>query len=123
MRSFKSLVLVSMLISGGMAQATDLLPSIGSIPAHLNKFKNIFNPARGPLEISYDQGNVSSLQILDRDGNVIRTLDTGLASVGTTQKTTWDGRNEQGDLMPSGIYMLQMKVGDQTQTRKIVLIK
>jgi flagellar hook assembly protein FlgD len=37
--------------------------------------------------------------------------------------TVWDGKNEVGNLVPSGVYFYQIKSGSFVQTKKMLLIK
>jgi len=34
----------------------------------------------------------------------------------------WDGRDTAGRLVPSGVYYMQMVVGEETQTRKLIVL-
>ena len=38
-------------------------------------------------------------------------------------ETVWDGRNDRGGAVASGIYFYKMRAGDFTDTRKLVLLK
>jgi hypothetical protein len=40
-----------------------------------------------------------------------------------TYEVIWDGRDDQGKEVASGIYFCKLKVGDSSQTRKMVLIE
>jgi flagellar hook assembly protein FlgD len=36
---------------------------------------------------------------------------------------SWDGKDEKGKDLASGIYFYQLKVGEVTQTKRMVLLK
>jgi hypothetical protein len=36
---------------------------------------------------------------------------------------TWDGRNYKGDLVPSGMYFFKAQVGDQSDSKKVLIIR
>ena len=62
--------------------------------------------------------NLTTVTILSIDGRIVRRL------IGTGQTTiTWDGRNTQGELLSSGIYLIlaQFENG-KTATSKMTLI-
>jgi len=40
-----------------------------------------------------------------------------------TYSVIWDGRNNQGIEMPSGIYLYTLKVDDKVFTKKLTLLK
>jgi flagellar hook assembly protein FlgD len=35
----------------------------------------------------------------------------------------WDGKNDKGEQLASGVYFYELKVGDYTSTKKMVLLK
>jgi len=64
----------------------------------------------------------TTLKIYNILGKEVREL------VNTSQSTgrytiTWDGKNNQGKEVASGIYFYQLKAGNFTETKKLVLIK
>ena len=67
------------------------------------------------------------ISIYDTSGRLVRTLDLGHKEIdvyATRDKSAyWDGRNELGEQVASGIYFYQIKAGDFVATRKFVMLK
>jgi flagellar hook assembly protein FlgD len=63
-----------------------------------------------------------TLAVYDVQGREVRRLADGLheASVYTL---SWDGRDELGRPMPSGVYLYSLTTPEQTYTRKMVLTR
>ncbi|AZE85337.1 Flagellar basal-body rod modification protein FlgD [Pseudomonas orientalis] len=56
----------------------------------------------GSVAVTAATGNVS-VKIADKDGNVVRTLDMGAQSAGSSD-FIWDGKNDNGEVAPAGTY-------------------
>jgi flagellar hook assembly protein FlgD len=52
----------------------------------------------------------------------MRTLVNEYKSAGLYQ-INWDGRDERGNLLPTGLYFYKLNVGNQTLTRRMCLMK
>ena len=92
----------------------------------LANYPNPFNPETWiPYHLANDS-NVS-LSIYDINGALVRELDIGHQSAGfyTTRAKAayWDGRNETGEAVASGVYFYQLRAGDYSQIRKMVILK
>ena len=94
--------------------------------ALLQNFPNPFNPETWiPYQLaeSVDVG----IGIYDVQGHRIRQIELGARSAGSylTKETAayWDGRNDDGELIPSGIYFYQLRAGDYTEVRRLVIFK
>ena len=92
----------------------------------LQNFPNPFNPETWipyQLETSADV----TLQIYDMSGSVVRTIDLGFKGQGfyMTRATAayWDGRNNMGELVASGIYFYKLQTADFSATRKMLILK
>jgi hypothetical protein len=89
------------------------------------KPKNFFNPSAGEtfriLEI-LDQPGSFSAQIMDRGGHLVRTLDGGDRPAGE-QVIEWDGRNDQGSVVASGIYLVLTDAAGRRSSGKVAVIK
>ena len=63
------------------------------------------------------------LKIYTVGGQLVKTIvDKVVESVDTYEKI-WDGRDEEGNLVPSGIYIVYLKVGDTVKIEKIIVIR
>ena len=58
---------------------------------------------------------------------MVRQLDLGHQSTGyytdKTQAAYWDGRNNLGEPVGSGVYFYQLQAGEFSATRKLVILK
>ena len=88
----------------------------------LSNYPNPFNPETWiPYRLAEDA--FVTLTIC----RVVRTLDVGhqVAAVYETrsQAIYWDGRNEVGERVASGVYFYHLSAGDYSATRKMVILK
>ncbi len=82
------------------------------------------NPANPQVVIAYraPAGAAVSARIVDLRGRVIRTLPVD-AGTGRQQQVTWDGREDAGGPAASGLYLVDIRSGDDRQTRPVVLAR
>ena len=89
-------------------------------------YPNPFNPEtwipyqlREPAEVS--------IQIYDGAGHLVRTLNMGPKSVGTyttrSRAAYWDGKNESGERVASGVYFYTLRTPEFSATRRMVILK
>jgi flagellar hook assembly protein FlgD len=62
------------------------------------------------------------LTIFNALGQAIRTLVHGRQSPGQ-KSAVWDGKNDLGQPVNSGVYFYTLKAGDRVQTKKMVLAR
>ena len=78
-----------------------------------------------PYQINQD--SEVCLHIYGSDGTGIRQIDLGLKPAGKYQASDraiyWDGRNNNGEQVSSGIYLYRLQAGDYNQIRKMVILK
>lgn len=106
-----------------------LLAEIGAIPettALLPNYPNPFNPETWiPYHLATDAA--VKLTIYDVHGRVVRVLDFGHQHAGIYQSrgraAYWDGRNQTGESVASGLYFYTLTAGDFTATRKLLIAK
>ena len=101
----------------------------------LPNYPNPFNPETWiPYHLAHDAD--VTLTIYDTKGVVVRRLDLGHQPAGyytaRTKAAYWDGRNNLGEQVGSGVYFYQLSVanpwsetgaGDFSATRKMVILK
>jgi hypothetical protein len=96
----------------------------GIIPDRTELMQNYPNPFNPSTAISYQLSAVSfvSLRIFDLLGREITTLANGQQVAGR-HTVQWDGKNDRGESVSSGIYLYQLHAGTNVFTRKMVFVK
>ena len=94
--------------------------------ALLHNYPNPFNPETWiPYHLS-EPAHVD-LTIYTVDGKVVRHLDLGHQVAGFYQSKAraahWDGRNNVGERVASGVYFYTLTAGEFTATRKLLILK
>jgi M6 family metalloprotease-like protein len=98
----------------------DELPSAAF--ALSQNFPNPFNPAT-TIQYSVAEGDgMVSLAVYDVGGRLVRTLVDG-RQTGGSKSVTWNGTNDRGQRVSSGIYFYRMIAPGFSQTRKMVLLR
>ena len=89
-------------------------------------FPNPFNPETW-IPYQLEQSADVTLQIYDTSGGIVRTIDLGFKPQGfyMTQSTAayWDGRNNMGEQVASGVYFYSLHTPDFSATRKMLILK
>ena len=62
------------------------------------------------------------LRIYDASGREVRTLVDGAQAAGR-RSAVWDGRDDTGLPVASGVYYARLDAGSQRFTRKMTLVK
>jgi Peptidase family C25/Propeptide_C25/FlgD Ig-like domain len=85
-------------------------------------YPNPFNPQTSiPFSISQPAANVT-LKVYNMKGQVIRTLLNAPSETGN-YSLIWDGKDDNGKDVATGIYFSNLSVDGEKQTRKMVMIK
>lgn len=110
---------------------TDLLPhvEVGEAVASEDKpavygvdnYPNPFNPTT-TIGFMLPEVSQTRLQIYNIRGQLVRKFVSGNLEAGY-HKIVWDGRNENGVKVSSGVYIYQIHAGDFVQTKKMILMK
>ena len=94
--------------------------------ALLANYPNPFNPETWiPYQLS--KAADVSVTIYASDGSVVRTLALGHQDAGMyknrSQAAYWDGKNELGESVASGLYFYTLTADDFTATRRMLILK
>ena len=100
-----------------------------SRPGKTKLLANYPNPFNPETWIPYQLSKPAEVRvsIYSTDGKLIRTLVLGHLPAGIyhsrSRAAYWDGRNEAGETVASGVYFYTLEVGDFTATRKMLIRK
>ena len=92
----------------------------------LSNYPNPFNPETWlPFRLAEDAD--VTLTIYDVGGRMVRTLDIGHSKAGIYESRDkaiyWDGRNDLGENVASGVYFYHLRAGGYSATRRMVILK
>ena len=96
----------------------------GATPAAFALRQNYPNPFNPVTTIVFDlpRPGAVTLRIYDLNGRLIRTLVDGELPAATHQRQ-WDGTNDQGRPVPSGMYYCGLESPSSLAMRKMTLLK
>jgi len=102
-------------------------PVVQPPPSGLGLWQNYPNPFKKITEIRYQirdsrQKSVVSINIYDVTGRLVKTLVNEPQEPGY-YKVLWDGKDDLGKAVSSGIYFYRLEVGDFTAMRKMVIMR
>ncbi|MBI5805580.1 T9SS type A sorting domain-containing protein [candidate division TA06 bacterium] len=83
------------------------------------------NPFVAAITLNYSlpQKTRVNMRVYNVTGQLVRDLIEEEEKYGGNYKTIWDGRNNQGQNLPSGLYFACLSVNGKTETKKLVKIK
>ncbi len=92
----------------------------------LPNYPNPFNPETWiPYQLARDAE--VQVAIYDAGGSLVRQLNLGHQLAGfyteQTKSVYWDGRNQHGEGIASGLYFYTLRAGEFTATRKMLIMK
>jgi hypothetical protein len=104
--------------------SVDLPPGASSLPAEFHLQQNYPNPFNPETRIAYNvtTSDFVSLVVFDQLGRSIKTLVSEKRPVGVST-VTWNGRDNLGNAVPSGVYFYSLRTGSIAETRKMILLK
>ena len=117
----------SLVFKQGIEFLENLLASL--IPkktALLHNYPNPFNPETWiPYQLA--ESAEVALIIYDANGEMVRYLALGYQAAGMYQSRSraayWDGRNQLGEPVASGLYFYTLTAGEFSATRRMLILK
>ena len=114
--SQRGILFLEQLLAALIPKETALLPN----------YPNPFNPETWiPYRLAEDA--FVMLTIYNGSGRVVRTLDVGYRTAAFYESRAkaihWNGRNEFGESVASGVYFYHLSAGDYSATRKMLILK
>ena len=111
----------------GIENLQNLLASL--IPEETALLRNYPNPFNPETWIPYQLAESAevTLTIYDMNGQLVRRLAVGHQAAGMYQSPSravyWDGRNQLGESVASGLYFYTLTAGEFSATRKMLILK
>ena len=99
--------------------STTILPSSFALETN---FPNPFNPSTS-IEYALPVAAPVLLNVYDVLGQKIRVLVSDSNHKAGYHSMTWDGRDDNGRMVGSGLYLYRLQAGDFTKVRKKTLLK
>ena len=112
------IVNITITISDVLSSSLENIPEKLSIRhAHPNPFNNSVS-----ISFAIPYSKIVNLSIFDMKGRNIRQINLGVLGSGL-HKVLWDGKNDFGNELPSGIYMAVLEIVGKANIQKISLVK
>jgi hypothetical protein len=110
----------------GSFAATGYVPNSDPVvPAYVNSlaqnYPNPFNPST-TISFQTEKDGTASLSVYNLKGQLVRVLSGGFASKGN-HSVVWDGRDDNGHAVSSGVYLYRLQTQGGMITRRMLLIK
>ena len=89
----------------------------------INTLSSYPNPFSNSTTISFSisESQKVSLKIYDMTGRLVKTLANAEMQVGTHQ-LSWNAKDEKGNAVSAGIYLLRFDAGTKSETKKLSVI-
>ena len=96
----------------------------GGVPGSFRLLPNYPNPFNPSTTIRYELPGATTVRVrvYDLHGALVRDLFDGKQEAGL-QRVVWDGLDEQGVAVASGVYLCAVRGAETTLSRQLVLIK
>lgn len=96
-------------------------PDVIPVPGFRDIYPNPFNPT-ATIRYGVDKAGSVEIKIYNHRGQLLRNLVNSEKSQGWHQ-VIWDGKNEQGHNVASGIYFARMNMNGKSYLHKMVMMK
>ena len=112
------------LVHSTLRLITDVQETACTAPIEFELYPSYPNPFNPRTSISYSlpENTRVSIRVYDVSSRAVRTLIDMQQTAGR-HTTTWNGTDEGGRRVSSGIYFIRLEAGDFRKTRKITLVR
>jgi hypothetical protein len=109
---------------GNLISVKISLEEYNEIPERFTLFQNYPNPFNPETNITFSlpEERVVNLKIYNLKGQLVKMLINQKLSPGY-HTFTWDGKDESGKDVSSGIYFNRLSAGDYSETKKMIKVK
>jgi hypothetical protein len=103
------------------------VPDEGDVSPHpgciglMDNYPNPFNPVT-TIRFTLERPSTVRLTVHNTTGEKVRTLETAVRSPGE-HAVVWDGRDDSGDSMSSGMYLYSLQTNDMSIQKKMLLTR
>ena len=87
----------------------------------VGNYPNPFNP-QTVIQYHLSRSGEVTVSVFDAEGNLVRTVERHHGEAGL-QTWTWQGRDDAGQLVPSGVYLYEVRMGNERVGGKMLLLK
>ncbi|HQP27399.1 MAG TPA: FlgD immunoglobulin-like domain containing protein, partial [Candidatus Syntrophosphaera sp.] len=117
---FVNAIYATLVNSGGVDSSDPNIPALDA-PVLSQNYPNPFNPET-TISFSLPASGEANLAVYNLKGQKVKSLVSQILTAGD-HSVVWDGRDEQGLPVASGIYFSRLCFSDQTLQKKMVLAK
>jgi hypothetical protein len=107
----------------GIEESDEPQAHIPRVVELMQNYPNPFNPSTVvQYNVSESGGVLVTLRIYDIHGRYVRGLVNQVKEKGS-HSVQWDGRNDRGEKVSSGVYLMKLEAGSTKSVRKMIMIK
>ncbi len=106
---------------GGATGIGDTPTALPTEIALMQNYPNPFNPETN-IEFRLPSATNVTLEVYNLLGQKVKTLVSDYREAGY-HTVRWNGTNDSGDLVPSGVYFYRMTAGDFVKTNKMIMLR
>ncbi|MCP4548370.1 MAG: T9SS type A sorting domain-containing protein, partial [bacterium] len=104
---------------GGTGIGDDV--TVSFTPQLSQNHPNPFNPTT-KISFSLPEAGLASLKVFDANGRLVKVLNDGHLVAGE-HTLTWDGSDEQGHRLSSGVYFYRLRAENINLSKRMILVK
>ena len=108
-----------LIFGNGVSDVPDQV--VPQVTALRNVYPNPFNP-QTTIVFDLAREGRAEIAIYDLKGSLVRTLTDDQLGVGR-HEAVWNGTDNHGQRVASGVYMARMRAGDYSEMKKLMLVK